>query len=87
MKIGLLGYGTVGSAVARIVEQRCPELEVARILVLPEFLTEPRMTANFDDIVNEPAIDVVGGGPAGAGGGVGGRWPPGPPPPPQGGGG
>ena len=59
MKIGLLGYGTVGSAVARIVEQRCPELEVARILVLPEFLTEPRMTANFDDIVNDPAIDVV----------------------------
>ena len=39
MKIAILGYGTVGRGVAQIIEERVPEVEVARILELPDRLT------------------------------------------------
>lgn len=59
MKIAVLGYGTVGRGVVNIVEGRVPQVEVARILELPDRCTEPRMTPNFDDIANDPQIEVV----------------------------
>ena len=59
MKIAILGYGTVGRGVAQIIEERVPEVEVARILELPDRLTDPRMTPNYQDIVDDPAIELV----------------------------
>lgn len=59
MKIALLGYGTVGRGVDEIVRTRVPSVEVARILELPGRLTDPRMTSSFDEIVSDPAIELV----------------------------
>ena len=59
MKIAILGYGTVGRGVAQIIEERVPEVEVARILELPDRLTDPRMTPNYQEIVDDPAIELV----------------------------
>jgi homoserine dehydrogenase len=59
MKIAILGYGTVGRGVAQIIEERVPEVEVARILELPDRLTDPRMTPNYQDIIDDPAIELV----------------------------
>lgn len=59
MKIAVLGYGTVGRGVVDIIENRVSTVEVARILDLPDRCVEPRMTPNFDDIVEDPTIEVV----------------------------
>ena len=61
MKIALLGYGTVGRGVDEIISARVPSLEVARILELPDRLTDPRMTASFDDILADvrQALDKI----------------------------
>ena len=59
MRIALLGYGTVGRGVDGIIRSRVPELEVSRILELPDRLTDPRMTSNVDDIVNDDSIELV----------------------------
>ena len=59
MKIALLGHGTVGRGVDNIIAHHVPQVEVKRILELPKFCTEPRMTPNFDDIVNDPEIELV----------------------------
>ena len=59
MRIALLGYGTVGRGVDDIVRTRVPEVEVARILELPDRLTEARMTSNYDEIAQDPSIDLV----------------------------
>ncbi len=59
MRIALLGYGTVGRGVDDIVRTRVPEIEVARILELPDRLTEARMTSNYADIVQDPSIELV----------------------------
>ncbi|MGI6229328.1 MAG: homoserine dehydrogenase [Tractidigestivibacter sp.] len=59
MKIAILGYGTVGRGVDRIITERVPSVEVARILELPDRITDPRMTASYDDIVSDPDIDLV----------------------------
>ncbi len=59
MKIAILGHGTVGRGVDQIIAERVPSLEVARILELPDRLTDPRMTASYDDILADPAIEVV----------------------------
>ena len=59
MKIALLGHGTVGQGVDRIIANRVRGVEVARILELPERLTDPRMTSRFEDIVKDPEIELV----------------------------
>ena len=59
MRIALLGFGTVGRGVDRIVSERALGVEVARILELPDRLSDPRMTSNFDDILADPSIELV----------------------------
>ena len=64
MKIGLLGHGTVGSGVRKIVDEKktkeISELEISKILVRYEKdITDQRMTVDIHDIVDDPAIDVV----------------------------
>ena len=59
MKIALLGHGTVGQGVDQIISERVTGVEVARILELPDRLTDPRMTSSFDDIANDPEIALV----------------------------
>ena len=64
MKIGLLGHGTVGSGVRKIVDEKktkeISELEISKILVRYEKdITDQRMTVDIHDIVEDPDIDVV----------------------------
>lgn len=64
MKIGLLGNGTVGSGVRKIVDEKktkeISELEISKILVRYEKdITDQRMTVDIHDIVEDPDIDVV----------------------------
>ena len=59
MKIAVLGYGTVGRGVVTIVEGCVKDVEVAKILDLPKNCTQPRMTPNYDEIVEDPEIEVV----------------------------
>ena len=59
MKIALLGYGTVGRGVDQIISGRDLGVEVARILELPDRLTDPRMTASYDDILSDPEVEIV----------------------------
>ncbi|MBR3223902.1 MAG: homoserine dehydrogenase, partial [Atopobiaceae bacterium] len=59
MRIALLGYGTVGRGVDDIVRTRVPEVEVARILELPDRLTEARMTSDYASIVQDSSIELV----------------------------
>ena len=59
MNIALLGYGTVGRGVDTIIRDSVKDVEVTRILELPDRLTDPRMTSVFDDIVSDPDIDLV----------------------------
>jgi len=64
MKIGLLGHGTVGSGVRKIVDEKrtkeISELEISKILVRYEKdITDQRMTVDIHDIVEDPDIDVI----------------------------
>lgn len=59
MKIGLLGHGTVGRGVDDVIRERVPSVEVKRILELPDRLTDSRMTADINDIVSDPEIELV----------------------------
>lgn len=59
MKIALLGYGTVGRGVDKIIGERVDDVEVSRILELPDRLSDPRMTSEYEDIVSDPEIGIV----------------------------
>ena len=59
MRIALLGFGTVGRGVDQIISERALGLEVARILELPDRLSDPRMTSSYDDILADPTIELV----------------------------
>ena len=59
MNIAILGYGTVGRGVDGIIRSSVPEVDVTRILELPDRLTNPRMTSNFDEILSDPSIELV----------------------------
>ena len=64
MKIGLLGHGTVGSGVRKIIDgkntKEVSQLEISKILVRYEKdITDSRMTVDIHDIVEDPNIDVV----------------------------
>lgn len=59
MKIGLLGFGTVGSGVEKIVSG-CANLEIAKILDRdPAKMADGRVTQRFEDIVEDKEIDCV----------------------------
>ena len=57
MDIAILGYGTVGKGVGDIIDRKTPGISVKRILELPDRLVEPRMTANYDEIIGDPLYD------------------------------
>ena len=71
MKVAIMGYGTVGSGVAEVIDTHNDviskrsggvELEIAKILDLRDFPGDPReklFTKDFNDILNDPDIKVV----------------------------
>ena len=70
MKLAIMGFGTIGSGVAAIVEQNAAlierrigaPLEVKYVLDLREFpgtSVEHKVVHDIDIIVNDPEIDVV----------------------------
>lgn len=59
MRIGLLGFGTVGRGVYELTRQRT-DMQVARVLCRRELmLPDAAVTHSFDDILADPAIDTV----------------------------
>lgn len=71
MKVAIMGYGTVGSGVAEVIDTHEDviskrsggiELEIAKILDLRDFpgdAHEQELTKDFDEILNDPEIKVV----------------------------
>jgi len=73
IRVGLLGLGTVGSGVVRIVENHQEDLQrqVGSPIVIAKVLVQDRLkwrdivfdadklTENPDDIINDPEIDIV----------------------------
>ena len=71
MKVAVMGYGTVGSGVAEVIDTHIAviskrsggiELEVAKILDLRDFpgdKHEGELTKDFNEILNDPEIMVV----------------------------
>ena len=59
MRIGLLGFGTVGRGVYEITAPR-PDIQVVRVLCRRELtLPDAQVTHDFQDILNDPTIDTV----------------------------
>lgn len=58
MNIALLGYGTVGKGVDKICKN-LPDIRVTRILELPNHLTDPRMTSNYEEILADDKVEMV----------------------------
>lgn len=59
MKIALLGYGTVGKSVDRILSEKDVGISVKKILRRPGKATGERMTESFQEILDDPEIDAV----------------------------
>ena len=59
LKIGLLGYGTVGRSIAKLLAERDAGIELVHILRRPGKAGGPLMTDRFEDILDDPAIDVI----------------------------
>lgn len=59
MNVALLGYGTVGRGVDEIVRERLGDIAVTRILELPDRLSDERMTANYDEILEDASVEAV----------------------------
>ncbi len=72
VRIGLLGFGTIGSSVYRLIQKEHDrilegtgvDLQVTRVLEIdpakkPVDAPQGLFTADFGDIVNDPAIDIV----------------------------
>ena len=59
MRIGLLGFGTVGMGVYELTAPR-DDMEVVRVLCRRELsLKDAEVTHDFNDILNDPTIDTV----------------------------
>ena len=59
MRIGLLGFGTVGKGVYKITAGRS-DMSVVRVLCRRELeLPDAQVTHDFNDILNDPTIDTV----------------------------
>ena len=64
MKIGLLGFGTVGSGVYEIIEESknsiIKNLEISKIFIRNKNkINKSNMTTNIDEILNDENIDLV----------------------------
>lgn len=60
VKVALLGYGTVGRSVARILDECTEEAKLTRILMRPGFNPKDRrMTDSFESILDDHSIEVV----------------------------
>ncbi|MCQ2554655.1 MAG: homoserine dehydrogenase [Clostridia bacterium] len=58
MKIAVLGYGTVGKGV-EVLAGKSESIEVKRILVRKGKTVKENMTDDFQDILNDPEIELV----------------------------
>ena len=59
MRIGLMGFGTVGQGVYEIASSR-EDMQVARVLCLQQLqLPDAQVTQNFEDILHDDSIDTV----------------------------
>ena len=59
MRIGLLGFGTVGKGVYELTAAR-PDMQVVRVLCRRELtLPDAQVTHDFQDILSDPTIDTV----------------------------
>ena len=59
MRIGLLGFGTVGKGVYKLIAPRA-DMQVVRVLCRRDLeLDDAAVTHSFDDILNDPTIDTV----------------------------
>ena len=59
MRIGLLGFGTVGKGVYELTGSR-PDMEVVRVLCRRDLtLDRAEVTHQFEDILQDPTIDTV----------------------------
>ena len=58
MRIAVLGHGVIGRHVCATLEAS-PEHELKWILERPEFATEPKMTSDINQIMNDPAVELV----------------------------
>lgn len=59
MKIALLGYGTVGKSVARLLSARDTGIEIKKILRRVGKADAPNMTDCYSDILDDPEISAV----------------------------
>lgn len=58
IKVGILGYGTVGKGVVHLIEERCSNIEIKHILVRSkEECLDDRFTVDFDVLLED--IDVL----------------------------
>ena len=72
VRIGLLGFGTIGSSVYRLIEKEHDnilegtgvDLQVVKVLEqdkgkIPADVAPGVFTTDFDEIVDDPSIDIV----------------------------
>lgn len=59
MKIAVLGYGTVGRSICKYIEGDSRDIQIAYVLRRPGKATEPFMTEDFDEILNDPSVGIV----------------------------
>jgi homoserine dehydrogenase len=59
VKIGLLGYGTVGRSVAELLRERPCGIEVKTVLRRPGKGHAPGMTERFEDLLEDPEITCI----------------------------
>ncbi len=62
MGIAILGYGTVGKGVAKLLDSmQNPAVKLEKILMVPQYYDpqDPRQTTDYEEILQDPSIDVV----------------------------
>ncbi len=59
LKIGLLGFGTVGKSIARLLSEHDLQIELRHILRRPGKAGGPLMTDSFERILKDPEVDAV----------------------------
>ncbi len=58
MKVALVGFGTVGKSVYRMLNE-AEGITAGKVMVLPEFLTAPFQTTDYNDILNDGETEAV----------------------------
>ena len=59
MKTAVLGHGVVGRSVCDLITGSDNGIELKWILEIPEKATEPLMTSDINDILDDPEVEVV----------------------------